>query len=194
MRGPKIGLVEISSEASMLQRQTIVQVAVAAVLCAASAIAQASPAGDRGRDDAARDANMMQWHAQMCTDRYARHVGEMAYLETKLALTDSQRPLFASWKDAVLAGAKSRTDHCLTRKRDEGQPVSLPDREARMHEMLEARLAEMDAQRPALTALYQSLTPEQKRVFDFSHGGHGGHGEHGHDRPGEHGPHAEQDG
>jgi hypothetical protein len=32
--------------------------------------------------------------------------------------------------------------------------------------MLQQRLAEMDAQRPAMTALYQALTPDQKHIFD----------------------------
>jgi hypothetical protein len=52
------------------------------------------------------------------------------------------------------------------------------ERNARMQKMLETKLAEMRSERPALEALYQSLTPEQKQVFDHSDHGFGHH--HGH--------------
>jgi hypothetical protein len=177
----------------MLSRQILVQAAAAAVICAASAIAQASPANTDEPTPSRTD--MATWHQQMCSDRYARHVGQVAYLEAKLSLSDAQRPLFASWKDSVLGSAKSNESECLTMHRDFAHPPSILDREARFHEMLEHRLAEMDAQRPAMTALYQSLTPDQKQIFDGigrgrpgMHGGgmhRGGPGEwHHHDAPG----------
>ncbi len=164
----------------MSLRQIFVQAGAAAVICAASAIAQASPANTN--EPMPSKTEMATWHQQMCSDRYARHVGQVAYLEAKLSLSDAQRPLFASWKDAVLGSAKSGESACLAMHHDFAHPPSSLDREARFHEMLEHRLAEMDAQRPAMTALYQSLTPDQKQVFDgIGHdraGMHGGRGMH----------------
>jgi hypothetical protein len=151
----------------MLSRQIFVQAAAAAVICAASAIAQASPANEptHGKMD------MASWHQERCSDRYARHVGQIAYLEAKLSLTQTQRPLFANWKDSVLASAKSQESSCLAMHPDFAHPPSILDREARLHDMLQQRLSEMDAQRPAMTALYQSLTANQKQVFDgIGHG------------------------
>jgi Spy/CpxP family protein refolding chaperone len=177
----------------MFSRQIIVQAAAAAVICAASAIAQASPANTN--EPMPSKTDMASWHQQMCTDRYARHVGEMAYLEAKLSLSDVQRPLFASWKDTILTGAKSHESTCLAMHPDFAHPPSILDREARMHDMLQQRLSEMDAQRTPMTALYQSLTPDQKHIFDGMgqerhdmHGGPGMHGEgpggwHHHDAP-----------
>lgn len=164
----------------MIYRQILVQAAAAAVICAASAIAQASPANVH--EPMPSKEEMTSWHQQMCSDRYARHVGQIAYLETKLALSDAQRPLFASWKDSVLGSAKSNESACLAMHPDFAHPPSFLDREAHLHDMLQHRLAEMDAQRPAMTALYQSLTPGQKHVFDgiaqehpgMHRGGHGG--------------------
>lgn len=176
----------------MFNRQTIVQIAVTAVLCAGSAIAQASQTGDSAHG-VERDAHLMQHHMSMCTDHYARHVGEMAYLETKLALSDSQKPLFAAWKDAMLSNAKTRSENCVRRTKNGKPPMSLMDREARLHEMLEAWLAALDAQHPTLAALYQSLTPEQKQVFDMPRGGNGMHSPDGHDWHG-HGPQQDGDG
>jgi len=176
----------------MLSRQTIVQAAAAAVICAASAIAQASPASN-STDPSPSKTNMATWQAQMCSDHYARRVGELAYLETKLALTDVQRPLFASWKDTVLSHAKSHEGSCMAAHIDFAHPPSILDREAHMRDMLQQRLSEMDAQRPAMTALYQSLAPDQKQLFDGmgharpDHGPGGeGHGWHHHGAPDDH--------
>lgn len=163
----------------MFSRQIFVQAAAAAVICAASAIAQASPANTNEPMHGKMD--MAAWHQERCTDRYARHVGQVAYLEAKLSLTDTQRPLFESWKDAVLSSAKSNEDACAAMHPDFSHPPSILDREARMHDMLQKRLAELDAQRPAMTALYQALTPDQKHVFDgIGHGRPGMHGGQGH--------------
>jgi hypothetical protein len=170
----------------MAYRQIMVQAAAAVVICAASAIAQAAPTN---KDGPAPSPAQMAWHRQMCTDHYARHVGEIAYLEEKLSLTDAQRPLFESWKDVVLASAKTRASECAGMHPDFSHPPSILDREARLHDMLQKRLAEMDAQRPAMTALYQSLTPDQKHIFDgigFEHGPMYGR-PHMHDSPGMHG-------
>jgi hypothetical protein len=158
----------------MFSRQIFVQAAAAAVICAASAIAQASPANTN--EPMPSKADMASWHQAQCSDRYARHVGQIAYLEAKLSLTDTQRPLFASWKDSVLNSAKSNEGACLAMHHDFAHPPSILDREARLHDMLQQRLSEMDAQRPAMTALYQSLTADQKQVFDgIGRGGHGMH-------------------
>jgi hypothetical protein len=122
-------------------------------------------------------ADMASWHQQMCSDRYARHVGQIAYLEAKLSLSDPQRPLFASWKDSVLASAKSHESECLAMQHDFAHPSSILDREAHLRDMLQHTLAELDAQRPAMTALYQSLTPGQKHIVDsIERGRFGMHG------------------
>jgi hypothetical protein len=148
----------------MFSRQIFVQAAAATVICAVSAIAQASPANTH--EPMPDKADMASWHQARCSDHYARHVGEIAYLEAKLSLTDAQRPLFASWKDSVLSSAKSHESACMGMHPDFAHPPSILDREARMHNVLQQRLSEMDAQRPAMTALYQSLSADQKQVFD----------------------------
>jgi hypothetical protein len=171
----------LSAEAKMLSRQIFVQAAAAAVICAASAIAQASPTNTS--EPMPNKTDVANWHQQMCSDRYARRVGEVAYLEAKLSLSDAQRPLFASWKDSLLTSAKSNEDACVAMRHDFAHPPSVLDREAHLHDMLEHRLAELDAQRPAMTALYQVLTPDQKHILDgIGRGGPGmdgeGHGMH----------------
>ena len=120
--------------------------------------------------------------AQMCKDMYAHKVGEMAFLETKLALTPAQAPLFAHWKQVNLDIAQHRSGECSTRTdkigekiaaRKVGERPSPVDRMAREEEMLKTRLANLEAERPALAALYNALTPDQRKEL-----GRGGMGDH----------------
>jgi hypothetical protein len=126
-------------------------------------------------------------HAEFCKDHLARAAGRMAYLETRLSLTPAQQPLFATWRDAVLQGSQARAEACAHAGRPDEQP-DLLTRRAREEERLKQRLAAMDAQTPALTALYQSLSPEQKRVLDHAgrrlHHRHDGVGRRGGDGDG----------
>jgi hypothetical protein len=151
------------------------------VLCAAPAFAQSAPPQQQnGRHQwmEAHKGDMAQFHARMCTDMYAHHVGMVAELGAKLDLTDSQRPLFERWKSVVLDGAKSRETACAAHQPDMSHAPTLPEREAHMREMLKDRLAGLDAQAPALDALYNSLSPEQRTAFDRM-GHHGMHGRSG---------------
>jgi hypothetical protein len=104
--------------------------------------------------------------AQLCKDMYAHKVGEMAFLETKLTLTAAQAPLFTRWKDASLDIAKRHAGDCTTRERPaHAERASIVDRMAMEEKLLKLRLADIDAERPALAALYGALTPAQKEEF-----------------------------
>lgn len=133
-------------------------------------MAQNTPPGPPGepRDDmrAMRmpgAADMAARMKRMCEDRYAREVGRMAYVETRLDLSQAQRPLFARWKQVKLDIAKRRGDDCAQRMAREDGGMSSPiERMSREADMLKKRLADLDAERPALAALYGALTPEQR--------------------------------
>jgi hypothetical protein len=124
---------------------------------------------------------------QMCKDMYAHKVGELAFEEARLALTPAQTGAFAHWKQVSLEIAQRHVGECNARiakmearfanrdKKDgkkmhnRGNPV---DRMAREEEMLKARLADLQSERPALEALYNALTPDQRR--ELGHPGMGG--------------------
>lgn len=137
---------------------------------------------------------MAAHHKEMCVDRYAHRVGEMAYLEAKLSLTDTQHPLFDAWKNTVLSNAKAEEGACASQTPDFSHPPTILDRQAMMHQMLQTRLAALDAEGPALQSFYQSLSPEQKMALDsgpMEHGMRGPHDHGPHDGPGDdHGPDA----
>jgi hypothetical protein len=108
----------------------------------------------------------MMRRGQMCQDLYAHKVGELAFLETKLSLTSAQAPLFARWKQASLQIAKSHESDCAARERREpGQRRAMMTRLSMEETMLKRRLADIDAERPSLGALYAALNPAQKEEF-----------------------------
>jgi hypothetical protein len=118
---------------------------------------------DRMMDPGAR-------RGQFCKDMYAHKVGELAFLEAKLSLSANQEPLFARWKQASLDVAKQREGTCSTRDRraDRGERRSVVQRLAMEEDHLKKRLADIEAERPALTAFYDSLTAAQKEEFGRS--------------------------
>ena len=160
----------------------------AAMAALISPVAFADPAPEDGGAQQqhswhmASPEQMAQWHAQMCKDRYAREAGRLAYLQAALSITDAQRGAFDQWRNAELGSAKAHSDACLAHapmeRAEHGHGDAL-EHNAREVKMLEARLAELKSERPALEALYSSLTPEQKKVFDRAaeHGHHHGMGE-----------------
>ena len=104
---------------------------------------------------------------QFCQDMYARKAGEMAFLEAKLQLNASQQPLFARWKTVSLDVAKRHEGECSGRmqKARTGQRPDVMQRLDREEGMLKTRLADIQAERPALDALYGALNPTQKQEF-----------------------------
>jgi hypothetical protein len=101
---------------------------------------------------------------QFCDERYAGEVGRMAYLEARLHLTDAEQPLFAHWKDVRLDSAKRQAADCSARTADtdRADPVARMDRE---EAMLKQRVTDLDAERPAFSALYAALAPDQRRTL-----------------------------
>jgi hypothetical protein len=152
-------------------RSKIAGAALLATLTAASLAwadedRHAKPDRDRGRDM----ADFSAMHAAFCKDGYAREVGRLAYLEVRLSLSAPQQPLFAAWRDAVLEQAQSRANECASAPAPDRSNENLMTREEKMETRLKARLASLEAQKPSLAALYQSLTDEQKKMLD--HAGH----------------------
>jgi hypothetical protein len=128
---------------------------------------------------------MQERHASMCSDRSAREIGHLAYLEEKLKPTSAQNAAWTKYRDALTAQAKTAEQNCLTRPaRVKGERPSIVERQAMMQKGLEAKVASLKATQPALQGLYASLTDEQKQVLDREGGnrhfaGWRGHGRHG---------------
>jgi hypothetical protein len=125
-----------------------------------------TPPANMGRMHQFNPADMAARHKLRCEDGYARSVGRMAYLETRLNLTGSQQSLFSAWRSVRLGIAKRHADACAQRDISQvGKEVSPVDRMARMEDRLKKRIADLDAERPAFAALYGALSPDQQKAL-----------------------------
>ena len=156
----------------------VIPALAAIVLSASAALAQMPPAGQgpgRGANRTPPTAEQMAARqAQICADREARSAAQFTYIETRLKLTSAQKPLFDRWKAAVQSDhATAQADCTKPRPAANAARPTLPERNARMEDMLKARLASLQKISPAEDALYNSLTADQKQVFE-TRGGFGG--------------------
>lgn len=158
----------IATNARAEQQNTRKPVMIALVTPnSASAHAMAAPPAEGGP---AADGMMMgPRREQLCRDLYAGKVGELAFLEAKLSLDAKQAPLFARWKQTSLDIAKQHEADCAGKGARQaglrGQRPSVVDRLTLEEDLLKRRLADIQAERPALAALYGALTPDQKMEF-----------------------------
>jgi hypothetical protein len=101
---------------------------------------------------------------ERCEERLARRAAMRAYTEAKLNLTAEQRPLWDKVQTIVQSEQQKERQLCAGLKpRDE---TTMPDRLDRMQQFLSTRLEALQAAKPAVQALYQALTPEQRAIFD----------------------------
>jgi len=122
--------------------------------------------------------------AQMCQDQVARTAGRFAELEVRLNLTAAQTGAFTRWRDLRLAAARTRATECASRplpapgaaRGGRGANVTPPnpvERLTREETMLQHRLADIQAERPALEALYSGLSAAQRQTLARERGGMG---------------------
>jgi hypothetical protein len=159
-----------------MSRSRIAAIAAVAVVCATAAIAQTAGSGGPApapkpfehRDPIARMKTM-------CIEHFARSAGRLAYLEARLELTADQQPQWDKWRQAVASGAEKERADCLADLPAAGVRPTALDRDSHIEKMMATKVANLQTARPALEALYQSLTPEQRLVFDRPmHGEHEG--------------------
>lgn len=127
----------------------------------------------------------MQAHSQ--ERMAAHHQRELQELKTQLKLEPSQEGAWKSFADSMQAPAQrpAHPDRAAMEK------MSTPERLDAMKQMHAQREAQMAQRAEATKAFYNSLQPEQKKVFDqkTARAMHGEH--HGHEEPGQgkHGMH-----
>jgi LTXXQ motif family protein len=115
---------------------------------------------------------MMRRMAQMpprqrCEERIARRAGVIAYTVTKLNLTAEQKPLWDRLNGIVQGATDRERQLCasLPSVEQRGQETIL-DRVNRREQFLSARLQALQQAKPALEALYQALSPDQKATIN----------------------------
>jgi hypothetical protein len=105
---------------------------------------------------------------ERCEERLAHRAGIIAYTVSKLNLTGEQKPLWDKLNGVVQSTADKERQLCANLPTQAGPQAqaTILDRMSRREQFLSARLQGLQQARPALEALYQSLTPEQKTTID----------------------------
>jgi hypothetical protein len=105
---------------------------------------------------------------QRCEERLARRAGIIAYTVSKLNLTAEQKPLWDKLNGIVQSSADKERQLCASLPNQAGPQAqgTILDRTSRREQFLSVRLQALQQARPALEALYQSLSPEQKTTID----------------------------
>jgi periplasmic protein CpxP/Spy len=171
----------------IMKRTVLATVALGALLTAAIPVfAQGGPGGPGGDGPGSR-------MERMCENHDAMVAGGLAFAETRLKITDAQRPAWDKFAAAVKNSDGAMAKRCADPAKMK-PPANLPERAQRMEEMMTARLEQIRQVRPALDEVYATFTDEQKKTADemverfmrHGPGGHGGMG--GHHGRGDHGP------
>jgi hypothetical protein len=174
----------------IMKRTVLATVALGALLTAAVPVfAQGGPGGPGGPGGDGPGPRM----ERMCENHDAMVAGGLAFAETRLKITDAQRPAWNKFVAAVKSSDGAMAKRCADPAKMK-PPANLPERAQRMEEMTAARLEQIRQVRPALDDVYATFTDEQKKTADemvehfmrHGPGGHGGMG--GHHGPGDHGP------
>jgi hypothetical protein len=111
-----------------------------------------------------RSAAMRGDPQQRCIDRLAWRAAHRAYLETELDLTAEQRPLWDKLQSIAQGEQQKERRWCQQLK--PGEQSTALDRMDRAQQFLSAKLDAVQSAKPALRALYQALTPEQRAIMD----------------------------
>jgi hypothetical protein len=149
--------------------RTLLPTAAVIALTATAAIAQMPGPGPRAGRTPPTAEQMAARQAQFCTDMQARQAARFTFIEERLKLTAAQKPLFDRWKAAMQSVEATRQADCAKPPpaRDaNAKPPTLPERNARMEEMLKTRLADLEKIRGPQEALYNALNDDQKQLFE----------------------------
>jgi hypothetical protein len=105
---------------------------------------------------------------QACVDRIARRAGFIASIGFKLNLTSDQKPLWDKLVAATQTAEDAQRKLCdaLPASKEDFGKLTVIDRMKHREQVLQARLQAMQQTEPAVQALYDKLTPEQKAVVD----------------------------
>jgi hypothetical protein len=101
---------------------------------------------------------------ERCEERLAWRAAMRAYTEAKLDLTPEQRPLWDRVQNIAQTEQQKERQLCAALK--PGGETTVLDRLDRMQQFLSTRLEALQAAKPAVQALYQALSPEQRATFD----------------------------
>lgn len=129
-------------------------------------LAQATPPppAAAGTDRRDRMANFNP--KAFCLDRVARRAGNRTYLKIKLDLKPEQMTAWDAFAKASDAADVKDTARCNALPSEMKERPNYVDRLTMEETYMKARVERIEAVKPSLTALYNTLSPEQKAALD----------------------------
>lgn len=101
-----------------------------------------------------------------CLDRIARRAGNRTYLKVRLELKADQMAAWDAFAKASDAADVKDTQRCNTLPSEMKERPGYVERLTMQETYMKARIERIEAVKPSLTALYDTLSPEQKAVLD----------------------------
>ena len=117
---------------------------------------------DRGN---ARDDRRQERVQRMCDGIDARLDGRLSFLQSRLKITDQQKPAWNSYAQAVRASLDPLRKDCASGQ-VRRQAQTLPERLDRMQRDADQRAQSLHTIKPAAEQLYSALSPDQKKTAD----------------------------
>lgn len=129
-------------------------------------LAQATPPAPPAAGPERRDRMASFNPKAFCLDRVARRAGNRTYLKVKLDLKADQMTAWDAFAKASDAADVKDTARCNALPSEMKERPSYVDRLGMEEAYMKARVERIEAVKPSLVALYDTLSPEQKAVLD----------------------------
>ena len=163
-----------------MKLHTQITLGLISTLLAVGVATAADPGGKMKQEKAKTDCHgmgMMQGDMKM--DHVARATKHLSELKAKLNLTKDQEPAWNNFSDQVMTQARSMASMQEGMKKDmQNMPHTAPERMEMMASRMKDRAQHMATMADTVKTFYNTLTPEQKSVFDKVHNNHMGHMNH----------------
>ena len=129
-------------------------------------LAQATPPAPPAAGPERRDRMANFNPKAFCLDRVARRAGNRTYLKIKLDLKADQTAAWDAFAKASDAADVKDTARCNALPSEMKERPNYVDRLGMEEAYMKARVERIEAVKPSLTALYNTLSPEQKASLD----------------------------
>ena len=106
----------------------------------------------------------------VCQDMVARRIGDRAYIKARLELKPEQMTAWNAFEKASDEASAKQNARCATLPAEMKERPNYVDRLSMEEDAMKARVAAIEAVKPTLLALYNTLSPEQKAVLDRPRG------------------------
>ena len=112
-----------------------------------------------------RDERRVERVQRMCQNLDTRLDGRLSFLQSRLKITDAQKPAFNGYASALRATLDPLRQDCAAGRVGQ-RATTLPRQLEAMQRLADQRVASLRSIKPAAESLYAALTPDQQKTAD----------------------------